>query len=242
MTPFANVVLGSSYSLFAMVLAASIMGTAITALLLLVQARAMRSLSTAVLCAGFAYAGATMLPYALLYRDMFPGLGAAIGAQPAAHEYLWFFWQVGLLVALLSYQWLRLERDDAGARAGGRLVIAGLGLAYVVLTPLAIWLPNLPKTAEGGQWLPLFTQFMAPVIALLAGLSIFETIRRRNRTNMLDAWIAIVAFGVLVELYLTLVGNGRFTVGWYASRVSVLFATTAVLTVLLHKPRASTPT
>ena len=80
-TPVAGIELGASYSLFAMLLAATIMGTAITALLLLVQARSMRSLPTAVLSAGFVYACATMVPYALLYPGMFPGFGAAIGAM-----------------------------------------------------------------------------------------------------------------------------------------------------------------
>jgi diguanylate cyclase (GGDEF)-like protein len=233
-TPVANIALTDSYPLFAMLLAASIMATAITALLLLVQARAMHSLPTAVLCAGFAYAGATMVPYALLHQGMFPGFGSAIGASPEAHQYLWFSWQTGLLVALLAYQWLRLaEREDAAARICGRVVIAVLIVAYAVLTPAAIWLPNLPATFENGHWTPVFTQFMAPLITLLAGLAIIETIRRRNRANILDAWIAIVAFSVIVEVYLTLIGLTRFTLGWYASRIVVLFATSAVLGVLL---------
>jgi diguanylate cyclase (GGDEF)-like protein len=233
-TPVANVSLGPSYPLFAMLLAATIMGTAITALLLLVQARALRSLPTGVLCAGFTYAGATMVPYALVYPGMFPSLRAALYAQPAAHQYLWFFWQAGLLVALLAYQWLRLaERNDAGARAWGRGVIGGLIVAYVLLTPAAVWLPGMPAASDHGARSPLLTQFMAPVLALLAALAIFETIRRRNRATTLDAWIAIVAFGVIVQVYLTLIAGARFTISWYASRVIVLFAASAVLAVLL---------
>jgi diguanylate cyclase (GGDEF)-like protein len=234
LTPVSNVALGRSYSLFAMLLAASIMATAITAMLLLVQARALRSLPTGVLCAGFAYAGATMIPYALLHQGLFPDLGPAIGATPIAHQYLWFFWQAGLLIALLAYQWLRLfERTDPRTRAYGRFVILWLGIAYVVLTPLAIWLPDLPPTFVNGHWTPLFTTFMAPFLTLLAAAAIVETIRRRNRSNVLDAWIAIVAFGIIVEVYLTIIGDERFTVGWYASRVVVLLATSTVLAVLL---------
>jgi diguanylate cyclase (GGDEF)-like protein len=234
LTPVANVSLGPSYTIFAMLLAASFMGLAITAVLLLVQARAMRSLPTAVLCAGFAYAAATMIPYALLHQGLFPQVGAAIGATSMAHEYLWFFWQAGLLVALLAYQWLRLfERTDPRARAYGRFVIVWLGIAYIVFTPLAIWLRGLPETFADGHWTTLFTWFMAPLLMLLAAAAIFETIRRRNRSNVLDAWIAIVAFGVIVEVYLTLIGDERFTVGWYASRVVVFFTASAVLAVLL---------
>ena len=234
LTPVANVTVGASYSLFAMLLAASVMGIAITAVLLLVQARAMRSLPTAVLCAGFVYAGATMIPYALLHQGLFPEFGPAIGATVTAYQYLWFFWQAGLLIALLAYQWLRLfGRNDAHARAYGRFVIAWLTVAYVVLTPCAIWLRGLPETFVGGHWTPLFTWFMAPLLMLLAAIAILETIRRRNRANALDAWIAIVAFGVIVEVYLTLIGDERFSVGWYASHIVVLLATSTVLAVLL---------
>jgi diguanylate cyclase (GGDEF)-like protein len=234
LTPVTNVALGQSYSFFAMLLAATIMVTAVTAVLLLVQARAMRSLPTAVLCAGFAYAGATMIPYTLLNPGLFPDVGAAIGAVPMAHQYLWFFWQAGLLVALLAYQWLRLfERTDPRARAYGRFVIMWLGIAYVVLTPLGIWLRGLPPTFENGHWTMLFTAFMVPVLVLLAAGTIIETVRRRHRSNVLDAWIAIVAFGVIVEAYLTLIGDERFTVGWYAARIVVLLATSIVLAVLL---------
>jgi diguanylate cyclase (GGDEF)-like protein len=234
-TPVASVELGASYPLFAMLLAAALMATAITALLLLVQSHTLQSVPTAVLGAGFAYASATMAPYALLYPGMFPGLGAALGTSATAHGYLWCLWQAGLLCALLAYQWLRpAERGDGTAGARGRLIIAALGLAYLVLTPFVIWVP-LPATVDAGHWTPILTNFMAPVIGLLAAASIIETFRSRNRSNVLDAWIAIVAFGIIVELYLAIVGVASFTIGWYASRLVVFFATSAVLAVLLRQ-------
>ncbi len=234
LTPVSGIALGTSYTLFAMLLSATIMATSIIALLLLVQARAMHSLPTAVLCAGFAYCGATMIPYVLLNGGLFPDVGPAIGAGAKAHQYLWFLWQAGLLVALLAYQWLRLfDRTDFRVNAYGRFVIGWLGIAYAVLTPAAIWLRDLPQTYDDGHWTPLFTLFMAPLLMLLSAAAIVETIRRRNRANVLDAWIAMVAFGVIVEVYLTLNSDRRFTVGWYAARIIVLFVMSTVLTVLL---------
>ena len=233
-TPIASFELGASYPLFAMLVAGTIAATATTALLLLVQARAVGSLPIAVLGAGYAYAAATMVPYALLYDGMFPGFAAAIGANPNAHGYLWFSWHVGLLGALLAYQWLRLaERSDPGARVRGRRVIGGLLLGYIVLTPLAIWLPSFPPTSLDGHWTPVLATFMAPVVVLLAGASVIEVIRSRGRVNVLDAWMGIVAFGVIVEMYLVTIGVQRFTAAWYLSRFAVLAAVTAVLAVLL---------
>jgi diguanylate cyclase (GGDEF)-like protein len=45
--------------------------------------------------------------------------------------------------------------------------------------------------------------------------------------------MGIVAFGVAVEMYLTLIGGAPFTIGWYSSHAVALLATSAVLAVLL---------
>jgi diguanylate cyclase (GGDEF)-like protein len=226
-TPIAGIQTGVSYPLIAMLLAATATVSAVVALLLQVRAHAIASLPIAVLSSGFAYAAATMVPYGLLFPGMFPGLAKAIGASATAVEYLWFLWQAGLLVAILAYQWLRMaERSDPTARPRGRRFITRLVLAYIVLTPLAIWLPILP---------PATASFMEPVIALLAAVSVFETFRSRNRANAIDAWMTIVVFGIIVELYLTVAAQADFTFGWYAARVVVLVATSAVLVVMLFR-------
>ena len=233
-TPVASIELPASYPLFAMLQTATIAAAAVTAFLLLLQARAIGSLPTAVLGAGFAYASATMLPYAFLYPGTFPGFGTALGASPVAYQYLWMLSQIGLVVTLLAYQWLRLgERSDPGARPRGRRAIAGLALAYIVLTPAAIWFGGLPPTIENGHWSPLFIRFMVPLGTLLAGASVVESIRSRSRANALDVWISIVAFAIIIQTYLAVAGVSGFTIGWYASRVVVLFATCAVLGMLL---------
>ena len=112
-------------------------------------------------------------------------------------------------------------------------MIAGLTLAYIVLTPLAIWLPVFPPTVEAGHWTPGLATFMAPAIVILAFASVIETFRSRQRSNVVDAWMSLIAFGVIVEMYMTAIGSGRFTIGWYASRFVIVFATSAVLGVLL---------
>ena len=235
-TPIARLNLGASYPLVAMLLSASMMGTAIIALLLLVQARAMRSLPAAVLGSGFVFAAASMVPYTFLNRGMFPGLADAVGADPEGYKYLWFSWQVGLLGAMIAYQRLRFaENNHAKTRMRGRIVIAGLAVGYAVLTPLAIWTPNLPLLFDGSHYSAVFTAVLAPITLVLAMAVVIEPLRRRKRASVLDAWIAIVAFAVIVEAYLTIIGAGAFSVGWYAARVVLLFATTVMLSVQLSQ-------
>jgi diguanylate cyclase (GGDEF)-like protein len=236
LTPVAGVVLGPSYPLFAMLLAAAIMGTGITALLLLVQASTLRAAPEAVLGAGFAFAAAGMLPYASLYNDLFPAVVSAVGATPTAHEYLWFVWQGGLLASVLAYQ--RLRRGDPNAprtRGRARAAIVALTVAYAAVVPFAIWSPGLPPVFANGRTTAVFTSFMVPVLVLLAAAAIAGTVRRRANANALDAWVAIPASGVIAEVYLTAIGGTRFTIGWYGSRIVTLFATTVVLAVLLAR-------
>ena len=127
--------------------------------------------------------------------------------------------------------WASESEPAAGTR--GRRAVAALTIAGVVLTPVAIWLPGLPSTVNDEAWSPVFVQFMVPLIALLAIASVVEAVRSRKRANVLDAWAAMIPFGIIVETYAALTGVSRFSLGWYASRLVVLFATSAVLTVLL---------
>ncbi len=235
-TPFAGVALPQAYALFAMLQSAAIVSTAITAMLLLAEASALRLLPNAVLGAGFAYAGATMLPYTLLYTGLFPGFAQAIGAAPTANEYLWFYWQAGLLAAVLVYQRLRrVAHPGARTQAFGRTTITALAVAYVVLTPAATWIPGFPVGFADGHWTPVFWLFMVPVLGLLAGAIIVDFIGRRSKANSLDAWVAIVAANVLAEVYLTAIGGTPFSLGWYASRIVVVLTASVVLAVQLAR-------
>lgn len=235
-TTAAGAVLPQAFALFAMLQSAAIMSTAITAMLLLAEAATLRLLPNAVLGAGFAFAGATMLPYTLLFTGLFPGFAQAIGAAPTAHEYLWFFWQAGLLIAVLVYQRLRrVAKPGPRAAAMGRTTIAGLAVAYCVLTPAAIWIPGWPAGFADGRWTPVFWLFMVPVLALLSGAIIVEMIQRRARATTLDAWVAIVAANVIAGVYLIALGGAPFTLGWYASCIVTLFTASVVLTAQLAR-------
>jgi diguanylate cyclase (GGDEF)-like protein len=231
-TPVATTPLPVSYPLFAMLLAASIVSSVITALLLALQARALDAPAIGILATGFAYAAATMLPYGLLYPGMFPPLSAAQGNNGL----LWFFWQAGLLTSILAFQWVRsLPHDSARARPLAGRIMAGFAVAYVVLTGLAVWLSSWPGTLSPAMWMSVYTWGTRPAIAALAIGAIAATVRRRVAPTVLDLWLALVGVAMLVDVYLTIVGQMRFSAGWYASRVQMLFVTACVLGVLLSQ-------
>ncbi len=235
-TPFATMPLAPSYPLFAMILAASIMATTITALLLLFQARALGSMPTVVLAAGFFYASATMLPYALLYPRMVVPLADFVRASPATNGLLWLSWHVGLLGSMLAFGLLRRpDRADPAMQRRARTIVVVMAAVYVVYTPAAIWLDGLPTTFEHNHWTPFYLDVMVPVVVALALGVVVATLQRRKSATVLDLWLAVVAFAMIVDVYLTIAGSTRFTLGWYASRIVILLATVAALGILLQQ-------
>ena len=235
-TPLASIPLRPSLTFFAMMLAASLMGTLITGLLLLFQARAQRSMPVAVLAAGFFVTSATMVPYMLVYPHMMPSVSAAVQATNSTNGWLWFAWHVELLSGIIAFGLLR--RVDTGApamQARGRAIMYAFAFVYIVGICVAFRDPALPTTFANDSWTPLWRLFMVPVIDILAACVIVGTIRRRSTATLLDLWLAVVAFSIAIDIYLTTIGLTRFTLGWYASRIVVLFATLAVLGVLLRQ-------
>ena len=227
-TPSAALPLPVSYPVFAMLLAATVSAMGITALLLALQARALNSPATSVLAAGFAYSAATILVYALTYPGM---LAPGIVAEPSSGG-LWFLWHSGLLVAFLFFdRFRRLENNDVHLRGRAHATIVAYAVAFVGLTAVAILLP-VPTTYADGAWTPVYTLFMAPLLVLMS-LAVIALAVSRSRSTVLDLWIGVVALVMILDVYLTLVGRTRFTLGWYVSRAQMLAATCAILGVLL---------
>jgi diguanylate cyclase (GGDEF)-like protein len=232
-TPFATRPVPLAFPpLFGMIIAASIVGTAITAIAFYLQARTLHSVPTTVLAAGFCFAAATMLPYAIIYPGL---LGPATGLVRATTiGSLWFSWHVGMLASIVAFEWLRRSDADPATGRRARAVVIGLIAAYVILTTAAFAF-DLPQTVDHDRWTPVFLGINAPVIVVLASAVLVTVLRRKNGVTVLDLWLGVVAFANIVDVYLMIVGYTHFTVGWYASRLVMLVATIAVLGVLLRR-------
>lgn len=230
-TPVAHSPLVVSFSLFGTLIGASIVGNLIVALLLIVQGRAFGSPAMTVLGTGFAFVSAIMVPYIMFFPGMFPPSRNLLGTHGAASGILWLAWHLAQLVAILIYVRMRQRaRDDAIAHRVGRIVAWSFLVAFVAIVPAAIGL-DLPPVYRDGHWTPLFL-YAIPFVALPGLVAVVATLRRRNPT-VLDLAVGIVAVALLLDLYLTAIGDQPFTVGWYASRLLMLLAMTAVLGILL---------
>jgi diguanylate cyclase (GGDEF)-like protein len=233
-TPFASRQLPVSMPLLATLLTATILGLAINGLLLIFQARALRSLPTAVLATGFCYATATIVPYVLLYPGMYPPLVATLGGGMATISFLWFSAHAGILVSILMFFRLReWSPDDPRLRRDARAFIIAMAVVYVAITSTAIWSHALPGGFENEHLTPFFLRVLAPTVLTLAVVAIVTVLRRSSQATLLDLWLGIVALALIVEVYVAILGRTRFTVGWYTSATTVVVSELALLGMML---------
>jgi diguanylate cyclase (GGDEF)-like protein len=235
--PIANRPMPTSYPLYAMILAASFLCFSYTGLLLVFHARSSESIAMIVLAAGFFFAGATMIPHAATFPGMFaPADRLTLGSTPATVGLLWLTWRAGLLISMLAYCWFaRAGNNDPASQRQARWFVLGLTGGFVLITAIALWLPGLPPMVAAGRWSPFFLDVLAPVVIGLTVAVMASVGRSLSRATVLDLCLAIVAFAILMDAIVMILGERDFTVGWYASRAMSLAASTVVLGVLLRR-------
>ena len=229
LTPFAGVALPVSLPLLAALIGASIVTTAIGALLLLFQGRALGSTAVTILGVGFAFVTASMIPYLFSYPAMF---GPSDGSHPRTSGMLWVGWHLALVAALVLYgRFHHVGSDRVRARRRGAYAIAGFAFAYGIVLAIA-YQPDLVPAYDDGSLTAIALRMLAPLLAT-PGLAVGIAALRRRKPTVLDVGVGIIAVAIPLDLYLTAIGMHPFSVGWYAGRLQMLFANLAVLGVLL---------
>ncbi len=231
--------LGTSYPIFAIVIALSIAAVAITAVLLWAQARVTQSLPLCVLACGYAMTATVMLPYLLCYRGLWPQLLVWLSADQQTAGWLWVEWHVTFLGATIAYFVVRSSGlgtaagdREAFVRARQRLVWGAVALVALAVPPV-IWIDGLPELAING----VSTLVLNSIDALLCGVAVAAIVVafRSNRfRTILDLWLAIACLSILSDVLLQRFSH-QFAAGWYASRLTILLAASAVLFVLLFQ-------
>jgi diguanylate cyclase (GGDEF)-like protein len=204
----------------------------VTAALLFGQAQAAQNRSTAQLGAAYLFSVMAIVPHLLA----FPGVFAAqsiIGASPSA-TWLWCFWHAGFALCVVRYA-LRHGRVGAGPLRLTRNV-AAVAAAVFGLTMLATaGLPYLPQIIQGGGYARLDATGVGPAVLAcnVAALAIV-LVRLRGRST-LDLWLAVAMLTATLDVLLGLYGGGRFTLGWYVSRLLSLGTGVTVPVALLSE-------
>ena len=210
----------------------------ITAVLLFAQFSIQPQPALLALASAYIFSGS----FAFLQTLSFPGGYAPaglIGDGPNTPAWLYVLWHTTFPTAILVYA---LTKDAIGvSKLPARSTKASIMITVVcVLAVIAVltWIVTA-KT----EYIPSFftddirlqTQFGNQVnfMLWLWGATVLTVLLSRSRT-ILDLWLMVTLLAYMPNFLVAMIGSSiRFTVGWYAARCFVLFASCTLLIVLL---------
>src|SRR3984957_3457707 len=239
--PFTNVQLPRVDAFIPAFETAIIFNDVVTAALLFAQFSVVRSRALLVLAVGFLYTAFIVIPHALTFPGAFAPTGL-LGAGLQTTAWIYYFWHAGAPVAVIAYVLLKDEDKSAG-REWSSAAIVGWSVALMALTVFVLsWVAieadtRLPRIMDGTvkanrDVLLLIGVLTASLNAVALMLLWFR------RRSVLDLSLMVMCCAWLAETVVTASVTGRFTFGYYASRLYSFVAVFSVLLVLLSETMA----
>ncbi|HWT91731.1 MAG TPA: sensor domain-containing diguanylate cyclase [Solirubrobacteraceae bacterium] len=244
--PVAGTALGPHASFLPAFLTAAAGADALTAYLLAQQWRAGASARILALGAAYAFSSFTIVVHALVFPTVVSPTGL-LGAYNDTSTWLWTTWHGGFSLFLAAALGPWPERFRAPVRrlttgnrtAASALAFTAPALLTTALTAVFIGLhDHLPQIISANDYSKL-TRTIGPFVIganVIALAAVIAGTRRGDRPQ-LERWVVVVTAASFADVVLTLLADGRFTLGWYAARVLSLAAASIVLVVLLTEIR-----
>jgi signal transduction histidine kinase len=239
--PFTNVQLPRVDAFIPAFETAIIFNDLVTAALLFAQFSVVRSRALLVLAAGFLYTAFIVIPHALTFPGTFAPTGL-LGAGLQTTAWIYYFWHAGAPVAVIAYVLLKDEDKSAGLNWSSAAII-GWSIALMALTVFTLslvaieadtWLPRIMDgTVKANRDVLLLIGVLTASLNAVALMLLW--VRRRS---VLDLWLMVMCCAWLAETVVTASVTGRFTFGYYASRLYSFVAVFSVLLVLLSETMA----
>jgi signal transduction histidine kinase len=214
----------------------------ITSALLFAQFSIARRWGLLTLASGYFFTALIVIPHALTFPGLITGTGL-LGAGPQSTAWLYFFWHLGLPLAVIVYT---LFKDKGGAEtAWDRTPLAAIGSSVTIVLVLVcglVWIATaqetrLPIILDDDGHLTFFAK-LANGFLLFIGVLALALVWFRRR-SVLDLWLLVVISAFLIEVYLSAqIAGTRFSLGYYAGRLYSLIAAAIVLIVLLSETTA----
>jgi diguanylate cyclase (GGDEF)-like protein len=235
--PFLGDGLGESRVVLPICLAAAALCNLLTAVLLAAQFLARGTSQLLGLASAFFAAGVLAVVHLLIAPGALTGDGV-LGAGAQAPAWLWAIGHGGLPLGLAAALWggpANVRRRLAGPTARrtralilafGTVVLAGAALCWAI-DALG---DDLPVIAHRGR-LSDFGLIAGPAVLCLDLLALV-VVARRGRRDAIERRLLVVVAAILAGTALTLATLERFTVGWYASQVLDVVASSLLLALL----------
>jgi PAS domain S-box-containing protein len=211
----------------------------LTSFLLMMVYRREPRRSVLLLVAAYLFSAVMSLGYLVAYPGAI-ALGRPLMGTPQSIAWIYNFWVVGF--ALLTFAAVLAEvfygnrrAPDLKARLLATVVPTLAVIAALLIIGLAITAGDrLPLLASGGAWTSLNAILNGTAAILLAGgVALILLALRPPRDLFL--WLSLALAAIAIGNVLTIFGGGRYTVGWYACRLSWLVSSGVLLLYFLGR-------
>ncbi len=217
----------------------TIFASLLTANLLFGQFLSARSPSLAVLGSVYLYVCLISIPYLLTLPKVFTQTGL-FNAGLYAPSWFWIFWQVGYSCGIVVYvlvdkRYSTRQLSHKSAKRVYLLLLTSVFFLFILLSFIAIdpyhLLPNIFPENSPPAFIPIVTFFVCGINALMCIIAFFLL---HNR-NVLHLWLRLSILAAFINVSLSLFTTGRYSIGWYVSRLNGLMTAFFVLYALLHE-------
>src|SRR5450830_782918 len=165
----------------------------------------------------------------------FPGglmTAPIIGATSSA-VWLWCYWHTGFGLLIIRYA---LSSDDvAGTATSVRTsIIATIAVVVLLTLSATIGLPYMPAVFSNGK--NFFDDSTLVIPALVFGINLIALlcVMRMRDSKPEQLWVMVGMFAACIDIWLTLYGGSRFSLGWYFAKMTSLFTSLVVLISQLY--------
>ena len=210
---------------------------ALTAILLFAQFSILRGRAILVIASGYLFTAVILIPWILTFPGVFGSTSLIGGMQSTV--WLYVFWHAGFPMFVIGYALLKdgnpskqFWHGSVAAQIALSIAVttAGVLVVTVICTVGEALLPRV--MLDSLHFGPLWPIAGAPVVLLSTSALIALWLRRRS---MLDLWLMVVMCLFLIDQLNYYFNSARFTLGWYAIRISGVIAGSLVLICLLYE-------
>jgi signal transduction histidine kinase len=240
--PFTNIQLARVDAFIPAFETAIIFNDLLTAALLFAQFSIMRWRALLVLANGFLFTALIVIPHALTFPGAFAPNGL-LGAGLQTTAWLYYFWHIGSPLVVVGYLLFKNEDKQVARSEHSPTAVIGWSITLVVLivcvlTWIAIeadtYLPRIMSGTVQANRTVLLAVGGSTAALNIAAIALLWFRRR----SVLDLWLLVMCCAWLAETVVTALVTGRFTLGFYASRLYAFVAVFSVLLVLLSETMA----
>jgi signal transduction histidine kinase len=217
---------------------AMLVNDSLTAILLFIQFRIVRSRAILILATGYAFSASVLVPWMLAFPGAVAPGGLIGGLQTTS--WLYFFAHAGFPAFVIGYA-LTKDADLATRSWQGSVngaIAASLALTAAVVaaaaTAFVVGEPYLPRVVLDSIHLSPIWPYVAAPVALTSAAALALLWSRRR--SMLDLWLMVVMCLYSIEIPLSYYPDpARYSLGWYTVRVIGFVSSLLVLIALLYE-------